>query len=334
MDAKQKQFNSYAIKSFSPGASNFESSADKITYHYTSPDAFLSIIRNSSIRFTDVRYMNDKSETKFFVKEVLEFLEKNPQKYPNFEEAVYELLKGNNLEAIKNLSLDEIVYTQIPQYPYKPNRHFLFCTCEDFDSLNMWNYYVQNGNYKGYNIGFRADKFLRAFDTSDSHSIDAFLVYYGNVLYSQKQQQDEIERFAYEIEKYVQGLKKNQIKYAMLKIRSYIDAQGLFFKSPKFSSEKEYRIVICISNERIPRKDGEAEKYSGEFNKKMCEGYCVKNGLIAPFLQISFPKDAISRITVSPMTEFSIAKDGIKELLSTNDYGTVVVNQSTIPIRF
>ena len=58
-------FQSHNIKGFS-SESNFDESINKkIVYHYTSPKAFLSILENKQVWFTDVRYMNDKSEGKF-----------------------------------------------------------------------------------------------------------------------------------------------------------------------------------------------------------------------------------------------------------------------------
>lgn len=70
--------------------------------------------------------------------------------------------------------------------PYHPNRVFVFCTCLEADSLNMWNYYTNTGVYQGYNIGFRLFELLRAFDTPSNNELDPLLVYYGEVLYEEK----------------------------------------------------------------------------------------------------------------------------------------------------
>ena len=58
---KKYEFNSFLIKSamptnqgFAMAGSNIEQ--EDIVYHYTSPDAFLSIIQHQTIRFTDIRY--------------------------------------------------------------------------------------------------------------------------------------------------------------------------------------------------------------------------------------------------------------------------------------
>ena len=53
-------------------------------YHYTSPEAFLSIIRSKTLRFSDIRYMNDKTESIYFLKVLLDFMDEDGhrQQYP------------------------------------------------------------------------------------------------------------------------------------------------------------------------------------------------------------------------------------------------------------
>lgn len=323
-------FNSYSIKKF-PEESNDIFDEGIIVYHYTSPEAFLSIITNEYIRFSDARYMNDKSEGKFFIKALLEFLEKNKNVYPLFEEAAYLLLKQNDLNMLKELEITNIDYYDPPKLKYKTQRQFLFCTCTSPDLLNMWNYYVNNGNYQGYNIGLKLSKILKTFDTDNQKELNSFSVYYGEVIYSAKEQEKEIKKLAEEIEK---KYKNDRIEYAVLKIRAYAESQGLFYKSNKFSGEKEYRILVCMSDDNVPRLKSDAQKYFGKNNKELSEGFCTKNGLIVPFLNVKLPFESISRITTSPITEYNIAKEGIKEVLKTKGQSSIPVYKSTIPIRF
>lgn len=64
---KNRIFKSGFIQEFQPGDSEREIE-NTILYHYTEANALLSILENGSIRFSDIRYMNDRSETVFFVK--------------------------------------------------------------------------------------------------------------------------------------------------------------------------------------------------------------------------------------------------------------------------
>lgn len=336
-------FNSPFIKSFSPSnEKNLNVSNDSIiTYHYTSPEACLAIIQNQSLRFTDIRYLNDKTEGIYFVKVLLDFLEKNKGRFPYVENAINELLGGNDYNKIKNLEVLDITYSSIPQMPYNPPRSFVFCTSTSADSLNMWNYYVNNGLYQGYNIGFKIEELLKTFDTPNPKTNDAFTVYYGKVLYSEKSQFEEIDTVLTGLENGINriGLESEHallraISYAKLWIRNYIDSRGIFFKHPKFQSENEYRIIIEIADNRIPRKAGDADKYFGEHNKKIIEEFTTKRGLIVPYLKIAFSNKSISRITVAPMVEFEIAKLSIKDVLKISEIENVKVIKSSVPVRF
>ena len=339
--SKQYEFNSFLIKSINPAKQGLTTvgnhiEQEDVVFHYPGPDAFLSIIQRQEIRFTDIRYLNDRSEGIYFIKLLLDFLEKNAGKYPSFEESITQLLKGNDLNKIRMLDTTEVHFNDIPNIPYKAERVFVFCACAEPDLLNMWNYYVNNGSYQGYNIGLRTKELLDTFDTPSKHAIDAFQVYYGNVLYDEIQQMSEIRRLANSIE---QGIncssdKEIAIDYAQITLKSYINAQGAFYKHPKFKEEHEFRIILEIADDRIPRSTEDAAKYWGINNKKLVEGFCTKRGLIVPYISVALPDRAISRVTVAPMIEYSIARLSIQELLETKGLLQIPIHKSEIPIRF
>lgn len=86
---------------------------------------------------------------------------------------------------------------------------------------------------------------------------------------------------------------------AILRLRVYAELQGLFYKSPKFKNEKEYRIVISIAEERIQHKNNqENHKYFGDNNKKLLWIFSLRGGLITPYLFVVLPKEAISRVYI------------------------------------
>ena len=64
------------------------------------------------------------------------------------------------------------------------------------------------------------------------------------------------------------------------------------------------------------------------------ENFCVRNGIITPFLEVPFANDTISRVYISPMTEFEIAKLSIRELIDQKGYKQTRIYQSNIPIRY
>ena len=62
---KVQTFKSLFINEFRPGHSA-QKIENTIVYHYTGACSLLSILENECVRFSDIRYMNDRSETIFF----------------------------------------------------------------------------------------------------------------------------------------------------------------------------------------------------------------------------------------------------------------------------
>ena len=307
------------IKSFQPSVGEvIMDKRETLKYHYTSPNAFLSILNGRKVHFTDARYLNDKTEDEIVIELIKICLEKNMGKYPRVYKAfgsIYDKKVEGNGSFINNSD-------------YRGMRKFVFCTSTEPDSLVMWNYYVNNGNYQGYNLGFNIEKFLKTFDTEKSDIVDPFFVLYGGVIYREKNQFEVIES---EIRK-IELLRDKDDEYIMIQLIQFIDRYGLFFKHSKFEHEKEYRIVIEI-DERCLNKNGFKNCF-GENNKKIEYEFTTKHGLVVPYLNVTFNDDALSRITVSPLTEFAIAKKSVREVFRVNGYENVKVYKSNIPIRF
>ena len=308
---------------------------DKIVYHYTSPDGFLGILSGQSLRFTDISYMNDRSEGVYFVKVLLDYLAKNENRFPLCEDVINNLLDKNSFDDIRRLNITKIKYNPKWNNKHKPVRSFVFCTCSDADSLNMWNYYVKNGSYQGYNIGIRVESFLeyigRMLPNNDSTS-----VYYGRVLYNLKKQEEEIEQLLITMEDDMDESSRNDTAYMdgmMWYLKRYIELYGVFYKHPKFEGEKEYRFVIEAEEKDGYRLPFDPKEVNNE-GKSIKEDFCVKNGIIAPYLTVPFGRDTISRVYISPMTEFDIAKRSIKELAYKKNYRVFAIHQSKIPIRY
>lgn len=305
-----------------------------VVYHYTSPDGFLEILKGQKLRFTDIRYMNDRSEGIYFVKLLLEYMENNMGTYPYTEKVINDLLSLNDYEEIKALKTATVKYTTNINSKVHPARTFLFCTCCDPDSLNMWNYYVKNGSYQGYNIGIRVASFLEEINKSlpDKSNVS---IYYGKVLYQNKEQQNEIKNLFETLEDALSRVGKlSSSKYiATYTLKRYIDLYGVFYKHPQFADEKEYRFVIEVDVDSENELGDDLVVFSLD-ESKIKEDFCIRNGVITPFLEVPFANDTISRIYISPMTEFEIAKYSIRELIDKKRYLKVQIHKSGIPIRY
>ena len=305
-----------------------------IAYHYTSPNAFHAIMRDGFVRFSDIRYMNDKSETVYVVKVILEYLNEHPGEYLFVRNALDILIGQNNYSDILELRVTSLPFNDIPKFEYMATRNFLFCMSTEKDSLNMWNYYVQNGRYEGFNIGFNLSELIRTFDTSSEKEMEGFSVYYGKVIYKKDKQYKAVKEILERIEKMKNYGINPILPFAAMMLRNEIESLGLFIKHPEFASEREYRIVVHIAEKRIPHTEEDSQKYFGENNKLLVEDFCVKNGLIVPFIKVKIPAASISKVTISPIAEFELAAKGVKEFLNTRGFSKAEIVPSKIPIRF
>ena len=290
-----------------------------------------------NVRFTDSRYMNDRSEHLFFVKRLMEYMEHHRMDYPYCQKIINELLlKNHTAEDYTSLRVSEIEETEIGNFLYTNSRHFLFCLSKENDSLHMWNYYIHNGNYQGYNIGIRLYEFLKCFDykTNESNeSNDPVSFYCGDVIYKKSKQEKEINALCESIEDF--GTKYGNTPYAdqfaMAHLWIYIECYGLFFKDESFADEKEYRIVLQFEESLA---GSSISSYFKENNRGIDYNFFERNGILVPCLTVPLAKDAVKILTMAPIMESHIASASLQDFLGCNGYNDVEVKQSSIPIRF
>lgn len=331
-------FNSKNIRSFQPKDAQAQHDRTAIRYHYTSSSALMAILRCNNnktgvLRFTDARYLNDRSEHLFFVKRLLEYMDRNKRNYQFCQEVINELLlRKHTKDDYINLRVSEIDNIEYRELTNKKPRHFLFCLCKESDSLHMWNYYVHNENYQGYNIGIRIYDFLKDFDYESKNS-DPIRFYCGDVLYKKSKQESEIEELCNQIEEFVVdfGYDSETLQLGMLRLWLYIESFGLFYKDECFSDEQEYRIVIQF-REDVAKTT--ISTYFNENNRDFKYDYFERNGLIVPYLSVPISRDSIKQITMAPMLENHIASVSLNDFLMTNGYYDVDVKQSSIPVRY
>lgn len=336
---KEFELKSPNIRSFLPKDAPIQHDRTTIRYHYTSANALMSILGNSDnefgkIRFTDARFMNDRSEHLFFVKLLLEYMDKHRKEYPYCQSIISELLlHDHSVDDYTSLRISDFEDFEKDNVMFVKSRHFLFCLCKDFDSLHMWNYYIHNGNYQGYNIGIKLYDFLKSFDAERNDNNDPIRFYCGDVLYSKGKQEKEIEALCKTIEKMKINEGKTPIatQIAMGYLWEYIECYGLFYKDESFSYEKEYRIVIQFE---LPLAGGSISSYFKENRRGIDYNFFERNGVLVPFLSVPLSKTAVKQITIAPIMENRIASLSMDEFIEANGYNDVKVKQSEIPIRF
>jgi hypothetical protein len=291
-----------------------------IVYHYTSPDSFLSIVKNNNLWFSDSQFMNDRSEY-VHIKNVFKQAAKGTSHEDNVEFVDY--LMGfpyggfTTRHAIsgKGSFGRGIIRT----------RYYLFCTSLDPDNHSMWKYYVKNGYYQGYNFGLSVDTLI------DSIPQLGLKLTHGKVNYNVEEQILQIHNKIIELsEIYDNSIEAGNnedmcIDCYQETLGEYLLQRCMFYKNPAFKHEEEYRFLIEAPSITID---------SGG----IIDHHVGGGGLIVPHLVVAFdPIQSIRNITLAPMMEREVAKQGVQRLLENKMpeiKSQINTNYSQIDVRF
>ncbi len=241
-----------------------------------------------------------------------------------FREAIEELFNQNyETEPLNPYYGEWKLTTQAENAGY-----YIFCLSEAKDLLNMWNYYVKNGNYQGYNICFTINQLVKCLERIN---ISNMRVFYGQVLYTDKEQTAALQLMLSEMNnEYVKQYNLSQNKEQSLstirgKVLDYMNDCKLFYKDESFAGEKEYRFVIKLPGD-----------YSSHEEKELKLGFTIKNGVFTPCCEIMLdPMETINSITIAPIMEKELAEKGLRRFLSMHHYNPrLMIEASSIPIRY
>jgi len=317
------------IKYFNPSIGGSNSDRKKRIYHYTSPPGLYAILSNASIRFTDCQFLNDKSEYKHIEKSLKIAYSKIKANLVNDFEPIFNIIAKNEFEteSMKFLSPNDSQLT----FEITKKRYYVFCASDAPDSLGMWNYYVKNDRYQGYNLGFSVYQILRNFAKIKNPEIEIF---YGTIIYDESTQISVLEELFFEYDQILEvklrqssSYEEHQVVHDEIlgEMLEQIEGYRLFFKNDSFSDEREYRFVIRMPVEYVSKKDD-----------YLMMGYDIRNGIIVPHCDLSFSRaNAISTLRLSPMLEYELAKQGLLRFLHFNGYGDkIMIEKSEIPIRY
>lgn len=304
-----------------------EGSPNRTVYHYTTPDAFTNIVGDTYIklRFSRAECLNDYSEGKSVLhsyKEVLnELLAEELITNDVYRQAI-ELspLMTNNTAVLPDESSNEMDIMPIEYDVY-------VCAFSTHgDSLPLWNYYIYNNQYYGYSIGldlmqlqkneryWRIHTFPIIYDREEIN-----LLIRNMVLDCIGSNQDE-------------GLKGGQERDIMAMLTKW----QYQFKDHHSAHENEIRAILFFPKEEVLLLESE------QINVPMIK-YRTKNGILIPYIDISFDKSALKEIVIAPTLstretngensiELKMTKEYIQRMRYSNN--EVSVSCSTVPARY
>ncbi len=272
-----------------------------ILYHYTSPEGLKSIVETNKIWFSEIHYLNDKSEIIYTYNLLSKILEKTKDIVPEFKKSLETYIQSH-------------IYSRPFKIDRKPSQNiFVASFSHASDELSLWNYYTKSDKKYGYNIGFKTNFFIEKFSGPNAFRHG----YCGKVIYNKRIQEEKIRDALFKYQNnFIDTKDYDEQMYLIDLFMDFIEILSLFFKHKAFESEKEYRLIITQS----------------ERESKFSVKYRTQNGIFIPYIEMDFTTDIIKKITASPLVDTSLC-DGVEQFLKDHGIRHRVI-ASKIPIRY
>lgn len=307
-------------------------------YHYTSPEGLDGILFNRQVspcfRFSRFDVLNDKSEGGDIL-EVYNRITKQLCHEEKISKEFFEYIKeihfndkyifayntGKTLEIGTGREVDDILLDS------KKGKVYLCCFSKNKDSLPMWNYYLKNDTYLGYNIGISTSFFET--EKSKGHR-EGYLFDWFEVVYDEEKKGkilSELILGLYSI--YLNMQDENDKEYIKERIVSFVNKYRFIFKKECFKHEEEIRIILIIP-------DGKFEDAQEQRDFKVYYRN-VKNYIVPYILYENIPKFSVQRIIMAPMDDETgiqkKRKEVLEEKMLSGNY-CVNIGYSSIPVRY
>lgn len=312
-------------------------------FHYTSIDGLEGILEHKTLRFTNIKYMNDKDEIFAGLDSMAKACNASNEEH----------------ERLRSACMNNGAQT------------FVCCFSVEADSLPMWNYYTKEVNNQGYNIEFDDKKLVESI-LRNNPALDGCSLSFGIVDYSKDNDSEYSQIITSEIlasmnlslskffltvargvltshpaginesaltdwEKKIADTEKKQ-KLNNLPVYFYNGEKCRFEKKQSgeylcyikrdcFRQEGEFRIVITVPDDRL-----------AELKEKGIYKFRVGNGILVPFIELSFSSDVVKSITISPTVKSDLVELSIQDFLSYCAFHvedcSKFIKHSSVPVRF
>lgn len=219
---------------------------EKLVYHYCGVETFLNIIRNHTLRLSDLCISTDNLEMKSLLEIVRDEVKRQYKNSNDFNDSV---IFGMKQDVAFFFLLDTVITKMKNEFS-----QILYGTCfsEEGDLLGQWREYADKG--RGLSIGFRARWFERLCKDND-------LFKFAKVIYENSGDisSSTIQKLAgliYDgiIVAIVKGDtklildKSDKGSYDIAKAEKGILQESIFVKRAEYSEEKEWRLIIEDEN--------------------------------------------------------------------------------------
>jgi hypothetical protein len=279
----------------------FDPTSTHLLYHYCSPETFLAICSNKTIRFSDIYSMNDFMEMHWG--------------YHRWELAARKAIDSLGREFIE--SVDSIVSSSaLGVLPLAA------CFSLNGDVLSQWRAYANNGN--GFCIGFKADLLC------------GLAARPLRVLYEPGEQEREIELFLSALHEVNNENQENSKDFFNACVALSCDLAAL--KNPSFVEEQEVRLIHAVnfveSNQFLRLQDAGGTAF-GKIVGPQAINFVMRGSVPVPHVDLSYVdpdgSHAISEVILGPKVD--ALPTAISVFLETCGLGNVVVKRSHASYR-
>lgn len=220
--------------------------------HYCSTDVLEKIIRNGSLRFTDIRCLDDTTEF-IGIMPIIQSVIQDENYNSNFKEFIL------NSETLQKLRDYEQSYFDIIKEAHIPEEK-LYCTytCSlstNDNSIRMWDEYAK----KGVNICFDFAWNLFAGEKITWTNVcqklnDDIIMYKGLIIYDEEKKRNCVKKMFDSLEKVyleVQNVRDQYANFLLYAFKEAVNYMRCFFKNRNYDYEEEYRIVLKVPKDII-----------------------------------------------------------------------------------
>ena len=276
-----------------------------LAFHYTSPSGLLGILSNKNIWFSDCDYLNDSSESNYFLK---------------LSSTVFS--SNVSSRVAENLSLRSYLIAMFhsnnddcgrKSFSREGERRYVLSMSVNEDTLPLWNNYTKTVDSTGYNIGFDIEKLTNSISLTNNQKL---LI--GRVIYLEDYQKELLQELLSDYllicEKYRHSYQR---KYLYEAIEDNILVYSVFMKDAAFKCEDEFRVAIF-------------EK--GDVSSDL--SYREKSGAFMPYIKKSIDLKSISSVMISPTTRTDFVKRSVVSMSNYFRLEDLEIKNSSIPLRY
>lgn len=283
---------------------------NKMLYHYCGVETFLNIIRNHTLRLSDLCNSTDGLEMKSLLNVVKEKILKQYKDNSDFMDSI---IYGMGMDEAFSFILDSLIFKMKGD---TDQMLFGICLSEEADLLGQWREYANRGT--GLAIGFEMEWFRKLCEKYN-------LFKFSKVSYGYNEEnKSRVEKLATSIyQGILNAIEEGNVKsiidspYALdYKIsinKKLIYLESIFIKNKEYQNEKEWRLILDDENTYKSygdwieyynwKKDDNLEGMICKFIPNGME-FMVRNGKIIPYLDLKFDLDTsdipIKKIVIGP----------------------------------